>query len=454
MAEVDAWIRGHDFVEATAVTVGEGNPQVYYNQIPSDEASHLGEIFVRVDRRERVAPFARDLRARFADDPGLVVEAKEFTQGPPVGLPVSIELTGDDLESLAAHASLLEEALRGIPGAINVSNDLRPGAPRLDLRVDPVTAGKLGLTTAGVAREIRLALAGGEATLLRQGDEDYPVVVRVAPEGNEGFADLDRVRLPLAGAPAVPLSQLTRPELSPTYAAIHHTDLKRSVVVGSDVDGRLAADVLADLLPAVEGLDLDSRESWRIIGEDEERDRAFLSMLVNLITAIGLIYGILVLQFRSFRQPLVVFTSLPVALTGSALGLLIGGWSFGFTAFIGLLALTGIVVNNAIVLVDRVNGLRAQGRDLEEALREGARNRLQPILMTTATTIAGLLPLTLSRNSLWSPMGWVIIGGLLVSTVVTLFLVPALYAVLEGRGKTVREESDEVATTGTEVAAG
>ena len=245
------------------------------------------------------------------------------------------------------------------------------------------------------------------------------------------------MRLPLAGAPAVPLSQLTRPVLSPTYAAIHHTDLKRSVVVGADVDGRLAADVLADLLPAVERLDLGPRESWKIIGEDEERDRAFLSMLVNLVTAIGLIYGILVLQFRSFRQPLVVFTSLPVALTGSALGLLLGGWSFGFTAFIGLLALTGIVVNNAIVLVDRVNGLRAGGADLETALREGARSRLQPIVMTTATTIAGLLPLTLSRNSLWSPMGWVIIGGLLVSTVVTLYLVPALYAVLEGRGETV-----------------
>ena len=208
------------------------------------------------------------------------------------------------------------------------------------------------------------------------------------------------------------------------------------MIVGGDVEGRLAADIMAELIPVVESLPLGPEESWKVIGEDEERDRAFLSMLTNVITALGLIYGILVLQFSSFKQPLVVFASLPVALTGSAVGLLVGGWSFGFTSFIGLLALTGIVVNNAIVLVDQVNRLRREGRDLETAVREGARSRLQPILLTTGTTVGALLPLTLSRSSLWSPMGWVIIGGLVVSTVVTLFLVPALYTMVEGSRRT------------------
>ena len=187
-------------------------------------------------------------------------------------------------------------------------------------------------------------------------------------------------------------------------------------------------------MPSVEALPLAANEAYRVIGEDEERDRAFLSMLTNLVVAIGLIYGILVLQFRSFAQPMVVFSSLPVALAGSVLGLLVGGWPFGFTAFIGLLAVTGIVVNDAIVLVDRVNRERRAGRSLDEAVRVGSSSRIQPVLLTTATTIAGLLPLTLSGHSMWAPTGWVIIGGMFVATGVTLVLVPVLYMLIERRG--------------------
>jgi multidrug efflux pump subunit AcrB len=435
--DVEAWMMSRPEVVAVTANIGKGNPQIYYNQIREAEAGHLAQLLVTVSREDasRVPALVREVREAFDGRPDFTVKAKQFMQGPPVGLPVSIELTGEDLESLSAHATRIEDALRRIPGAVNVENDLRPGPARLDLRVDPVTAGKLGLNAGVVAREVRYAISGEAATVLRMGDEDYDVVVRVAPEGEEGFADLERVRLPLPGGTPVPLSQLTRPTLAPTYAAINHTDLKRSVIVGADVDGRLAADVLADLLPVVEELKLAPEESWRVIGEDEERDRAFMSMLTNVFVALALIYGILVLQFGSFRQPLVVFTSLPVALTGSALGLMIGGWSFGFTAFIGLLALTGIVVNNAIVLVDRINQHRREGMEIVEAIVVGSKSRLQPILMTTGTTVAGLLPLTLSRSSLWSPMGWVIIGGLMVSTFVTLVLVPAIYLVMTRQEK-------------------
>ena len=241
------------------------------------------------------------------------------------------------------------------------------------------------------------------------------------------------MRVPVPGAGTVSLAELTEPTLSADYASIVHTDLERSVEIGADLDGRLATEVLAEFMPTVEALALRADESFRIIGEDEERDRAFLSMLTNLVVAIGLIYGILVLQFRSFIQPLVVFSSLPVALAGSVFGLLVGGWPFGFTAFIGLLAVTGIVVNDAIVLVDQINQKRRGGASLSDAVVDGAASRLQPVLLTTATTIAGLLPLTLSNNSMWSPPGWVIIGGLFVATGVTLILVPALYALFERR---------------------
>lgn len=431
--EVEAWIMEHPLARTVTTNVGQGNPMIYYNTFRDIPQSHFAELVVTVDRDDsmRIPEFARSIRERFADDPRFRVETKLLVQGPPVGLPVSVRLKGENLGSLREHADALAGALRDVPGAINVSHDLQPGAPRLDLHADPVKIHKLGLNSALVAREVRLAMAGGSATTLRIDGEDHDVVVRVAAEGREGLDDLERVRVPVPGGTPVPLAQLTRPELSSTYARIMHTDLERSVIVGADTDGRLATEIVADLMPAVESLALRPGESWEVIGEDEERDTAFLSMLQNVVVAMALIYGILVLQFGSFKQPLVIFASLPIALAGSVLGLIVGGWPFGFTAFIGLLALVGIVVNASIVLLDRVNQYRADGETLHAAVRHAAQSRLQPILLTTLTTQAGLLPLTLFGGSMWGPMGWVIIGGLTVATFVSLVMVPALVLLIE-----------------------
>lgn len=445
--EVEQWLLEHGLARSVTTNIGKGNPMIYYNTLRDVQQPNFAELLVMVDRENsmRIPEFARALREHFANDPRFVVETKMLVQGPPVGLPVSIRIKGRDLESLRAHADELAGALRDIPGAINVTHDLTPGAPRLELDIDPVKVHKLGLDPATIAREVRLAMAGGTATTLRLDDEDHDVVVRLAAAGDESLDDLERVRVPVRGTAPVPLAQLTRPHLSSTYARIMHTDLERSVIVGADLDGRLATDVVAELLPFVEELEFDATESWQVIGEDEDRDKAFLSMLRNVVVALGLIYGILVLQFGSFKLPLVIFTSIPVALAGSVLGLLVGGWPFGFTAFVGLLALVGIVVNDAIVLVDRINQYRKEGEPLERAVRHAAQSRLQPILLTTLTTQAGLLPLTLFGGSMWGPMGWVILGGLTASTLVTLVMVPALYLLLE-RGNEAREATRAVSS--------
>ena len=440
-SEVEDWLLAQPEVVSVTANLGEGNPMVYYNQLRAPAATHFAELLVEVQGNdpEELPTLARRARLTFADSPDFVLETKTFVQGPPIGLPVSIRLYGDDLERLSAHADLLASRLRQIPGAINVFNGLRPGAPRLDLEVDPVKVNQLGLNGLAVAREVRLALAGAAGAEMRKDDEGIPVVVRVAEGGDERIDDLERIRFPLPGGGSIPLAQLTRPVLAPTFAEIGHTNLERSVIVGADVDGRLANEVMGDLLPFAGALDLGPGETFEVIGEDEERDRAFLSMLMNLIVAAGLIYGILVLQFRSFLHPVLIFSSIPIAFGGSVSALFFSGWSFGFTAFIGLLALTGIVVNNAIVLVDRINQLRRDGRTLSEALVEGTTSRFQPILLTTMTTIAGILPLTLSGSSMWAPLGWVVIGGLLSSTLVTLLLVPTSYFLME-RGREPRAD--------------
>jgi multidrug efflux pump subunit AcrB len=169
---------------------------------------------------------------------------------------------------------------------------------------------------------------------------------------------------------------------------------------------------------------------YAIGGEQENRKEAFGGMAKTVLLAVFGIFAVLVLQFRSFVQPLIVFAAIPFALVGAFIALFISGYTFSFTAFIGLTSLVGIVVNNSIILVDYTNQMRRAGMEKIDAIMASAKTRFVPIILTTFTTIGGLLPLTLSGSSMWSPMGWAIIGGLLVSTLLTLIVVPVLYKLL------------------------
>ncbi len=172
---------------------------------------------------------------------------------------------------------------------------------------------------------------------------------------------------------------------------------------------------------------------YYVAGELESQEESFGGMSRAILIAIIAIFGILVLQFRSYTQPLIVFSAIPLAVIGSILALLITGNSFSFTAFIGLTSLVGIVVNNAIILADYANQLRQEGTGLVPALMKAGETRFVPIILTTLTTIGGLLPLTLVGGSMWAPMGWTIIGGLLVSPFLTLVIVPVLYKIMTPR---------------------
>jgi multidrug efflux pump subunit AcrB len=170
-----------------------------------------------------------------------------------------------------------------------------------------------------------------------------------------------------------------------------------------------------------------------VIVSAESREESFGGMMQAVIVAIIGIFAVLVLQFRSYTQPLIVFSAIPLAVIGSMIALFLTGNSFSFTAFIGLASLVGIVVNNSIILVDYTNQLRREGEAIIEALRTACKTRFIPIVLTTATTVGGLLPLTLGGGSLWAPMGWTIIGGLSISTVLTLIVVPVLYLLYSGK---------------------
>ncbi len=202
----------------------------------------------------------------------------------------------------------------------------------------------------------------------------------------------------------------------------------------ADVIGDISVDdVTQAIIEQLDELEWPKGYRYSIGGELEKREESFGGLLQAVIVAVIGIFAVLVLQFRSYSQPLIVFSAMPLAIIGSLFALLITGNSFSFTAGIGLASLVGIVVNNSIILVDYINHLRRDGMEIIEAIKTAGEVRFIPIILTTATTVGGLLPLTLGGGTLWAPMGWTIIGGLLMSTFLTLIVVPVLYTLYSGK---------------------
>lgn len=284
----------------------------------------------------------------------------------------------------------------------------------------------------GGCNPVRSGLAGLPVTSFRDGQgEDYDVVVGLPSDGRPGIDAFDRLHVVSNLGGIVPVRQVASLSFESSPSLILHRDMERIATVTADVvAGANVAEATAAAMDVLSEVNLPAGYRYLVGGEEESRAESFGGMGQALLIALLGIFAVLVLQFRSFRQPGIVFAAIPFAITGAVLALLITGYTFSFTAFIGLTSLVGIVVNNSIILVDYANQLLAEGRSVIDAIVEAGQTRFIPIILTTLTTIGGLLPLTLTGSSMWAPMGWAIIGGLLVSTVLTLVVVPALYALL------------------------
>ena len=418
-----------------ASNIGKGNPTVYYNVFRHGEAAHYAQILVNLKQDEH-APTAAEvigkLRQVFGDVADARIEMREFEQGPPIGAPIAVRISGDEIGVLKQLAGQVEERLSKINGAVNVNSDLKAGGTDLEVRVHKDKARVLGLPNHLIARTVRAAITGEVATTYREKDESLDVVVRLSQHNGEGTHALDQIYLPSLSGAQIPLRQVAQVHLAGGYGRIVRRDRERTATVRADLAGRLADEVLADLKAALEDLPIPEGYAIEFGGETEKRDEPFKALFRALIIAIIAIYGILVLQFNSFLQPLIILVAMPLAFIGAILALLITGNHFGFMAFVGGVSLAGVVVNDAIVLIDFANGLRKTGLPIREVAIQAGRVRFIPVILTTVTTIGGLLPLTLRGGTLWAPMGWTIIGGLALATMLTLIIVPVLYSMMGG----------------------
>jgi len=428
---IESILKEREEVLHYAANIGHGNPRIYYNVFPKSERSTHAQIFVQLCDigADEMAAFISDIRESAAAYPGAEIRVKEFEQGPPVEAPIAIRILSDNLEDLKQVSMQVEEIIASQPGTINIDNRLRSSKNDIHVNINRDKAAMLGVPLVDIDRIVRAGIAGLPVTQYRdENGKEYDIVVRLPMEGRPSLEEFDHVSVASVTGAQIPLKQLATIEFTAGPTEINHYNLDRSTTVTADVMRGYSVDrITKEIISRIEQLQLPRGCRFSIGGELESRAESFTGLMQAIIAALISILAVLVLQFRSFRQPLIVFAAIPLAVVGSMFALLITRNTFSFSAFVGLTSLVGIVVNNSIILVDYTNKLRRSGKELLEALQEAGETRFTPIILTTATTICGLLPLTLSGGELWAPMGWTIIGGLAASTFLTLIVVPVLY---------------------------
>lgn len=420
-------------VKFYATNVGHGNPRIYYNLFSRNYDKGFAEIFVQLKEYdiEEFDKLITSLREKLGRYPGAEITIKEFEQGVPVASPIMIYIKGKNMDVLKNISEHFEAILKDQPGVVNAENMLKIQNTNIHISINKDKASLFGVPIALIDKTVRTAINGMTVSKFRSlNGEEYNIVLRQAVLGDFKVSDFNKIYVPSLSGRMIPLKQLARIEFSQEQGLIRHHNMERTALITADMEkGASLDDILNPVIEELDNFSFPKGYSYYIGGELQSRTETFGGMFNAIIIAAIAIFSVLVLQFRSFIQPLIIFAAIPFAIIGMIWALFLTGNTFSFTAFIGLISLVGIVINNSIILVDYTNKLTAEGLYIDDALQKAGETRFTPIILTSLTTIGGLLPLTLQGGTLWAPMGWTIIGGLLVSTFLTLVIVPVLYRV-------------------------
>ena len=434
---VERWLDGQAEVTSTATFVGRSAPHFYYNLPNQPQAPHVAQILVTTAAASDVDPLRRALEDFAAEHlPAATVLAKRLEQGPPVRAPIQLRLRGHDLGDLRVAAAEVRAMLRDIDGTRHVRDDQGLGLPTVEVEVDDAAALRHGVDRERVALALLTQARGLPAGSYRGGSEPVPLVLRsrpavTSPRGDAlGPRELFATDIPRPGAPPLPLLEVARPRVTYAPSVIHRRDRQRVVNVFAENEGVTYAAIMKQAEAGMVELSLPAGVTWDVGGAVAESKQANASLGAKGPYGALLLILVLLAEFNSFRRVLIVLATAPLAALGIWPGLYLAGLPFGFMALLGAIALIGIAVNGAIVLIDVADREREAGVSIAEALTTAVRLRTRPILLTTATTVAGLTPLLFSASTLWPPMAAAMVSGLLVSTLLTLGVVPALYRLL------------------------
>ncbi len=413
------------------------------------------ELLPPMDRIRHEDSIIGELRAKIAQRaerfPAIQYSIEEIEDGPPGGADVAIRFTGDDLELLGRLAKAVAAEMVDIPGSLDVRTDFRDENPEIVVDPDPRMLGLFDITETDVALAVQMALNGDTSIELNLGDEDVTLRIQSKEDYQQSADSLRRLMLQSRTGRKATIGQVAKLQRTVGLYSVNRYDRKRAVLAkcnvlkekykSDDIFQVLRERVLPELgFEPVQGNSLaflgapgTVSEGVRatFTGQNEERDKNFRFMMWSMFIAVVLIFGLLILQFNSFRQAIIVLLTVPLSFVGVVAGSWLCSFPFSLASFIGLISLTGIVVNDAIVVVDFINQFRARGLPLREAIAQAAVSRLRPVLLTTATTVGGLLPLMLNLTGgaeFWQPLTGAVIFGLSCATVLTLIVIPVTYS--------------------------
>lgn len=414
--------------------IGKGNPMIYYNTFQKSEQSNLGELLCELNLKSQpeITRFLDEIRDSLDNYVNARIFVYEFENGSPVDAPVALRIVGDDLDTIQSLASRIEEVIRSTPGTTYIKNPLSESLTDIKIDINNAKAGIFGVPAIEIDRTIRLALAGVSVGKFREADgNEYSINLRLPKEKANSAETLGEIYVSSLSGAQIPLSQLSSIEFESSPTLIQHYNKERSVTLTAFVKTGFNTDkVTKEILAKVASLQM--QEGFRIVpsGELESRQESFAGIGSAILIAIFGIFAILILEFRTYKGTLIVLSVIPLGIMGGILMLFITGYTLSFSAAVGFVALIGIEIKNSILLVDFTNQLRQQGTPLDEAIIKAGEIRFLPVLLTTMTAIGGLLPIALGKSGMYSPLAWVIIGGLITSTLLARLVTPVMYKLM------------------------
>lgn len=442
-----------------AVLMAEPNVASVISNIGFTGNPERGEFSVKLKGKTVTIDAQNEVRTKLAFAPNLAFGVPSF-QGSSTGitgrtLQVSVQ-SNRPLEELAPLADQFRAKLQPIPGLVDLASNYTPGKPELRLLADPARIGDLGLTNQDIASSVRALINGERATVLRRNGIDTDIVVRLQPADRSNATTLGNIIIPTRSG-SVALSSLGQFQLSNSPVTIRRYDRLNQILLGANLRNLNINDAQTQVKAAVADIQLPADVTWSFTGQSQQQTDGFASLIIAMGLSILFVYMVLASQFGSFSQPIVIMMAMPFSFIGAFLGLILTHTDLDITGMIGLIMLLGLVTKNSILLIDFTNRLRRAGLDKHEALRVAGSVRLRPILMTTFAIVAGSMPVAFGLHIFGTGQGGefrrglatVLIGGLLTSMILTLFVVPAAYSLLEsltsrfGRRKA---DDDAVAT--------
>jgi multidrug efflux pump subunit AcrB/outer membrane protein TolC len=433
---IESVLAHESLVKEYASYLGSSFPRFYYNVNPQIPASNYAQILVNTNNVKKTPELVEQLRHSLPEiAPEATVIVKECQQGDSMESPVEVRISGPDAATLESIGNNVQDILRHTSGATYINTDWHEEVLEAGVHVHEEVANRLGLSNQMISQELAAGFEGLPATTAWEGDRNLDVLLRLDPVQRDNFGSVKDmyVTSPVTGT-RVPVDAVATliPEWQPGRI-VRRNGVRTLTVRAFPAHGQLASNILSQARKQVDTIPLPPGYKIAYGGESEIQAETFGEMKVVLAAAIMLIFLILLIQFRNLVDPLIIMTALPLAVPGAALGLFLTRNTFGFTAFIGLISVGGLVVRNAIILVDYIHQRMRDGVPLDQAALEAGERRLRPIFLTSMAAAVGVVPMIISGSSMWSPMASVIAFGLVGSMVFTLVAIPVLFVVVQSR---------------------